>query len=315
MTPYTIIAWCIIAAIVAAVLPYIIGKRALRKKSRLAASSEYDHLDVYESPALKAARERFREGGTITPRATAFSDAISAPYSGHGFRGATKQAVAARAAARKKAIYLTARELEHVNIKRRLSGKLPLNRDGFANAVAHAWDQPGRQPGTSAEWLAYLIVYECLLNEHGSYRTSVDTGLTITPAAPYNGHGGEFAGAGASGDWTSPGAQALAAAGVGMGVGAALDRDLPSNVEPATAGNGYHFTDPLSNPDSYKGSTDNSPGLNPDPVPSSTDNSPSPTPYSAPDTAPTYSAPDTSPSFDSSSSSNIPSPNFDPPSF
>jgi hypothetical protein len=290
MTPYTIIAWCIIAAIVAAVLPYIIGKRALRKKSRLAASG---HLDVYESPALRAARERFREGGTITPRATAFSEAISAPYSGHGFRGAAKRAIAARTAARKKAIYLTARELEHVNIKRRLSGRLPLNRDGFANAVAHAWDQPERQPGTPAEWLAYLIVYECLLNEHGSYRTSVDTGLTITPAAPYNGHGGEFAGAGASGDWTSPGAQALAAAGVGTGVGAALDRDLPTNVEPATAGNGYHFTDPLSNPDSYKGSTDNSPGLNPDPAPSSTDNSPGPTPYSAPDT----------------------SPNFDPPSF
>jgi hypothetical protein len=242
MTPYTIITWCIIAATGAAVLPYIIGKRALRKKSRLGASSAYGHRSVYESPALKAARERFREGGTITPRATPFIS--TGPRWGSPCGRAacepnlqnipvrTEDGLKIRRTfiaspghklTRRKSIFLTARELEHVNIKRRLSGKPPLTRAGFTNAAALAWDRPERQPDTVADWLTYLTVYECSIPGHTSPRTSVDTGLTITPDAPYNGHWGEYTGAGTIGDWTSPDAQALGSANVGMG--AALDRD------------------------------------------------------------------------------------------
>ncbi len=220
------------------------------------------YADMADSPALAAAREKFRDGGDIPlrqHREIGVSAALGASYGKkatfdkHGHQ------------VRNKSIFLTARELEHVNIKRRLAGKPPLNRAGFANAVSHAATQPGRQPDTSSDWLTYLIVYESLTADHTTPRTGVDTGITITPDAPYNGHGGEFAGAGASGDWTSPGAQALGAADVGMGVGAAVDRDADSLHDGSLP--------PPGNPG----------------------------PWPTPDTSPAYAAPDPSPSYDSSS--------------
>lgn len=285
--------------------------------------------DVYESTALAAARDKFRDGGTI-----GFKDVKSRMIS-------KNPTLAAPYGKRKPSIFLTPRQLERVNIQRKLRGRQPLNRAGFSNAVAHAWDQPIRQPDTATDWLTYLILYEVLWTDHATARVSVDTGLTITPEAPYNGHGGDFAGAGASGQWTAPDAPTgLAAAAIADG---------------SYGRGGASHLDPLSDPNSYKGSTDN---LAPDgasnvqqpdsdkyqpgdhvggygdggypqsqpsdpastgPGPSYTDlgqqaatYTPDPSPASAPDPSPSYS-PDPSPSAPSFDSS--PSPTFDTPSF
>lgn len=284
------------------------------------------YLDLApSSPALAAAREKFRDGGTLgfkepdmATRHARRHPALDAPYGvGSGFTGLAARAsehrksmLAARASERRKSIFLTPRQLERVNIQRRLGGRSPLNRAGFTNAVAHAWDQPIRQPDTSNDWLTYLILYECLFADHTSPRVGGTIGLTITPDAPYNGHGGEFAGAGASGSWTSPDASTAAAA-------AAIDTRAP--------------VDPLSDPNSYKGSTDTQPGAtgyNPDTNPNPHAEPPlpdAPSPvdtsgresygsgYSAPDT-PSYSAPDTSSGYtpDTSSPSFDSTPSFDP---
>ena len=106
----------------------------------------------------------------------------------------------ARASAKPK-IFLTPRQLERVNIQRKLRNKPPLNQAGFANAAAHAWDQPRRQPDNSSDWLMYFVMYECFFADHQSHLVAPSGGLTIDPNLPYNGQGGEFAGAGASGDW------------------------------------------------------------------------------------------------------------------
>lgn len=186
---------------------------------------------------------------------------------------------------RKPSIFLTPRQLERVNIQRKLRGRQPLNRRGFTNAVANAW-QPGKQPDNTADWLTYLILYECLLDAHATGRVYVDTGLTITPEAPYNGHGGEFAGAGASGDWRSPDASTAAAASAIMADGPIHD-DRP-------------MQDPLSDPNSYKGAEGSQIDDAGGPATAPSD----PAYSSAPDPSPSYS-PDPSPSFDSGSSSSF----------
>jgi hypothetical protein len=100
-------------------------------------------------------------------------------------------------------IALTPRQLERVNIQRKLRGKPPLNRDGFKNAVAHPWTAPlAVQPQSTADWLAYLIAYQCLLPAHEGM-TRVSTGLTVDPNSRYNGQGYELPGAGVSGDWSN----------------------------------------------------------------------------------------------------------------
>lgn len=194
------------------------------------------------------------------PRPTAKSPAFSAPYG------------------RKPAIVLSPRQLERVNIQRRLAGRQPLNRAGFSNAIAHAWDQPRRQPDTSSDWLTYLILYQCFLSDHQQHRVAVDHFLAIDPDLPYNGHGGEFAGAGASGSWEG----STAAAGLGFASGIA-GIDAYSNAGPDT-------------------------GQAPEPAPERSApaySAPEPSPgYSAPE--PSYSAPDSgssSSSYDSGSSS------------
>lgn len=286
MNPYTTVAWCLIAAIVAAVLPYLIGRRALARKRHLP-ELLVPERDIYgeiaDSSALKAARERFRDGDTITPRVDREIGAHPALGVGYGrllpgeaiFDKHGRRIDRHDAFQRTKSIFLTARELETVNAKRRLAGKQPLNRAGFSNAVSHAWGQPRRQPDTRSDWLTYLIVYECLFADHTASRVDMNTGITITPDAPYNGHGGEFAGAGASGDWTSPGAQALGAAGVGMGVGAALDQAATADVS--------QDTPPVR-------SEPSAPSYTPDPTPS----------Y---DPGPSYNSGSSSSSYDSGSSS------------
>ena len=89
----------------------------------------------------------------------------------------------ARASAKPK-IFLTPRQLERVNIQRKLRNKPPLNQVGFANAAAHAWDQPRRQPDNSSEWLMYFVMYECLIADHQSHLVSASGSLTIDPKQP-----------------------------------------------------------------------------------------------------------------------------------
>lgn len=156
-------------------------------------------------------------------------------------------------------IALTPRDLERVNIQRRLAGRPPLNRAGFSNAVAHAWDQPRRQPDTTQNWLTYLILYQVFSTDHQSPRVAVDQGITISPDQPYNGHGGEFAGAGASGSWDSPAAAAATgAAGIAAGI-AGIDNYTASepSAQPASApGLSPGSSAPDPTPPSYSPSAD-----------------------------------------------------------
>lgn len=99
-------------------------------------------------------------------------------------------------------VTLTPRQIERVNIARKLRGKPPLNRAGFKNAISAAWDTPRREPQTSTDWLTYLLLYEVYFADHQSARCSGVGGFTIDPNLPYNGQGGEYAGGGASGAWT-----------------------------------------------------------------------------------------------------------------
>lgn len=133
----------------------------------------------------------------------------SAPIAASQSRRAPRAYGAARPD-RQPSIFLTPRQLERVNIHRKLRGRNPLNRAGFAHAAAYAAGQ-SRQPSSINDWLTYLILFECL-DEHSASRVFVDTGLTITPEAPFNGHGGDFAGAGASGRWESPDATLITTA-------------------------------------------------------------------------------------------------------
>lgn len=105
---------------------------------------------------------------------------------------------------RKPTVVFTPRQIERVNIVRKQQGRAPFNRAGLKNAVSVAWDTPRREPTTAAEWLTFLIMYEILIADHQAPHCAGAGGITIDPNQPYNGGGGEFAGAGASGDWTSP---------------------------------------------------------------------------------------------------------------
>lgn len=296
MTPFSLVAWCIIAVLVTVAVPYFIGKRALRKKKvvdRVRSKALWERLPIdeaarevakedageYKNPYWTEKKYHFDKHGHKIDTATGeyvapdnLSAASLADKDERRTAQLAKEDEAARsvgkslllaspygARQRKPSVFLTPRQLERVNMARTAAGKRPLNRSGFTSAVSHAWDQPRRQPDTREDWLTYLIMYECLFAGHTSGRTTVDTGLTITPDAPYNGHGGEFAGAGASGDWTSPDAStATAAAAIASG-GAILSQ--PDPYAGAAAGL-YGATDPLSDPNSFKGSSDDAPAQN-----------------------------------------------------
>ena len=312
MTPFGIFGVAVLAVLVTVILALTFSPRRKRRPGDGEMVDLWDgsHLDrsglprpgfnakgeyipfpppAYSPVALDKMRDRFRDGGLAHSIPRAEPPAAANAY--HTAKGPVPPSFGKR----KPSIFLTPRQLERVNIQRKLQGRQPLNRRGFTNAVAHAWDQhesthPTRQsqPVNTGDWLTYLILYECLFDDHSTGRTYVDTGLTITPEAPYNGHGGEFAGAGASGDWASPTASTAAAAAAIAADGGApfpapqyTDDNAPERaVEPAITGNGYHFTDPAPSTPSYT----------PDPAPS--------TPSYTPDPSPSYS-PDPSPSFDS----------------
>jgi hypothetical protein len=77
-------------------------------------------------------------------------------------------------------ITLTPRQLEGINIQRKLRGKQPLNFEGFEEAVAYAWGEPHLRPVTDGDWYTYLIVYECFTADH-QVRVCGPAGLTIRP--------------------------------------------------------------------------------------------------------------------------------------
>jgi hypothetical protein len=79
-------------------------------------------------------------------------------------------------------ITLTERQLEHINIQRRLRGKPLLNLAGFEEAVKYAWGEPHLRPVTEDDWAAYLIVYECFNTILHAHRVTAPAAhLTIRP--------------------------------------------------------------------------------------------------------------------------------------
>jgi hypothetical protein len=191
-----------------------------------------------------------------------------------------------RVAARRPVLHhvsFSPRVLASVNRQRKLTGRPMLNRDGFQNAIAHAWDQPRRQPDTTNEWLTYFILYQCFMLDHQSRSEMPHGGITINPEQPYNGHGGEFGGAGATGTWT------------------------PADDTMSTALVAKEVTELAINPPLIGYET------HPDPT-WLAPTSPTPTADTPdmPDAPNTYSAPDPSPSVDSSPSVSVDSsPTFD----
>lgn len=260
--------------------------------------------DTPESPALRAAREKFRpEDEAVDHYATlarnvdeaAIRDAATEHARANGWRAPAGKKVELAApygiGAQKwpaMSFSFTPRQLDRVNTARRTAGRPPLTSRGFRAAAAVAANEPRKQPDTTTDWLTYFLLYEVLAADH---QGSCHGGLTINPDEPFNGHGGEYAGAGASGQWTTPDPSTASAATaiaahtpspsvegatgyspgdiVGGYGGGSAPAERP--VEPATAGDGYHYSAP-----------DPTPSYTPDPTPSyspsSYDSSPSPSP-------------------------------------
>lgn len=136
-------------------------------------------------------------------------------------------------------IVLTPRHLEHINILRRRYDKPPMNAAGFRAAIARQATATVPVPVRSSDdWVLYLIAYEVLSGDHQQHRVSVDASITVAPNEPFNGQGGQYAGAGASADWTAPdtapGGSSLrigAAAALGASLGA-FDSDS-ATAQPA----------------------------------------------------------------------------------
>lgn len=193
-----------------------------------------------------------------------------------------------------RAITFTPRQLERVNIQRRLRGAAPLNRAGFENAASHAWDQPRRQPDTSSEWLNYFIFYQIFLADHTTPRTAVDHHFTVDPDKPYNGHEGETPDAGAAGHWSGRKAYEN---GVNAGAGPLPAGDASERVPdpiatgdlPSGAAMGAFLKDTQPTP-SYVPDTSDRPSSVPDTyTPPASDPSPSPS-YSSSDSSSSYSS-------------------------
>lgn len=155
--------------------------------------------------AVEAARNRFQADPP-----TGFKAPPPGGFTGLAARAAARRGDAGFVPSRRlprSTVSFSPRQLEQINTKRRLRGQSPLNRKGFQAAIAAA---PIKSTG-SDDWLTYLVMYEVLFADHTG--RAPDSSITITPDAPYNGHGGEFAGAGASGDWSTPEAPAPAPSG------------------------------------------------------------------------------------------------------
>jgi len=261
MSPTTIMVYCAIAVALTLLAAWVFAPRP--KKS----GEDIEAL----AARLRGNRDRIIAGGQPRTR-SAHGGFDSRP------RDFGKRAVPPRL----KTFTLTPRQLEHVNIQRKLRGSPPLNRAGFKAAASLAATQAS-QPNTTTDWLTYLIIYECLFADHQSHTVSTSSGMTIDPNQPDNGCGGTFGGAGASGTWTpdvQTSAEHIAAGRMDSVAGAAAGLATGAYILGAD--------------------------------PAKADDAPQSAPYVAPDPAPSYSAPDPTPSpspapsFDSS-----PSPSFD----
>lgn len=270
MTPFAIMGWCFAIVFVTVALPWVFSRRKAEKNFI---------TDVSEIPV----EHRYRDGGTVgfrgpddsIERVIGKHPALGAPYKREGYP--------------KTMVTLNPRQLERVNTQRKLRGKPPLNRAGFANAIAHAhpygWSDTPRQPTSTNDWLTYLILYECLFAGHQSPTVACGGYVTIDPNMPYNGQGGEFAGAGASGNWTDP--DGLKTSGTGS-----------DTYQPGDTVGGYGAGAGLNDDSGGPASAPSDPG----PIPGGDGGYPQSSPASSDGPGPSYSAPDPSPSSDSGSS-------------
>lgn len=255
MSPFTIFGLCILAVLSTVILA-LSGRRRPKQDefplSRRAVSGRRPR-----SKPASYGRDDGQADVQPTFREIKKSEALSAPFGKRAFVPPTVHPT----------IALTPRMLERVNVQRKLRNKMPLNRAGFKNAVAHAWDRwEVSQTMDQTQWLAYLIAYQVLIADHQSVRCAGAGGLTIDPKAPYYGQGGEFDGAGASGQWDS--GTAAAASAIASTTG--------------TAGDGPSSADPNRQIDIYAAVADTVRGS----VAAAPDPSPSLSSYSAPDPAP-----------------------------
>jgi hypothetical protein len=171
-------------------------------------------------------------------------------------------------------VALTSRQLERVNVQRRLTGKRTLNRDGFAYAIASA--PPHTSPTDSNAWLLYFLMFNSSAcpSKGLSVHDKVDGDVSIAPVG--GGYGGVWTGYEVEPGTVitpEPAAAAALAAGAALATGATF------------------------------GTYDSAPEPTPAPSYSAPDPSPS---YSAPE--PSYS--DTSSSYSSPSFDSSPSPSF-----
>lgn len=180
------------------------------------------------------------------------------------------------------------RNLSHINAQRRLRGKAALNEKGFKSAIAQAPVKSDRMD----DWFTYLILYEVMFSNHTGL--TPDMSVVIRPNEPFNGHGGTFGGAGASGSWGDDGGPTGAAS------------PDPSPAAPQASGCGLldDAGGPATAPSDYPTSSpDPAPSYSPDPSPSS-DSSPSYSSSSDSSSSSSYDSGSSS-SFDSGSSSSF----------
>lgn len=258
MTPFDIMGWVFAAVMATILIRLVIGHKRPAPVT--------DEVETTRADATAIGSQNYREiaGGSRAnmtfekinnlPRAVGKSPALSAPYGGQ----------------RKPLVVLTHSMIERANVERRRRGYPALNRAGIQNAIAHPWDRANRsQPTTSSQWLTYLILYEVFLTNHQQAHCSGTGGFTIDPNQPYNGQGGEFAGAGASGNWESSPVTTEIAAGIAVGASAGyLASGLNDGPGPSFGGDSTYKNDG-----------------------GSVSSAPDPSPSSAPDPSPSYSAP------------------------
>lgn len=277
------------------ILASVLYRLAVMRPKKIAAKYEETSIGRNASMTfekIKAERDPSVENvfGKRPHRPVGKHPALAAPYS------------------RPRAIVLTPRMLERVNIERRHVGKRPLNRDGIRNAVSHAANQ-SRQPDNSNDWLMYLILYENFRSDHAQSHCSGTGSVVIDPTLPGNGQGGEFGGAGASGAWTNPPAQvATVAAGIAVGasteyLASQRDPDQDPKYKPGDEVGGYGNAEVRSYQNNPDYAFDEKPAARSEPMPEPAPQA-RPEPSYSPD--PTPSAPsvsDSSSSYSSSSSS------------
>jgi hypothetical protein len=278
MTLFDVMLWCGIAIFLAALAPFAFSRR---KSDTIDPYADYfeNHVPATNPPALDRMRDRMTVGFK-EPDMEKRHEARRFPRARRDF--------GSRPPVRKPAIFLTPRQLTYINEHRRVQGLRPLNREGFKAATARA-SMYERQPDTSTEWITYFILYEVLSGLLTQTSAHCNVGLTIQPDAPFNGHDGEFGGAGASGNWQD------APAAVTMTASDIADTHSVATTDPyiaLAAGVGAGMLDDSGGPARAPSDTSSyTPPQAPEPA------------YSAPDPTPSYSAPDPSPSYTPSSDS------------